>query len=146
MRSILLTAILLSIIGLCIAGDSSARPPSKTSTAKRYLPWQSDLRNSKTIARLKHRLIVVDVYTDNCSWCSRLEHETLQNPGVVAELADRFIWLKLNAPISEADLKPYKISAYPTILVLDEGGKIVTSFSGYLPPEQFAEKLAVLLP
>lgn len=146
MRSILLIAILFSVIGSCMVSDCSARPTSKTSTAKRYLPWQSDLRNSKAIAKLKHRLIVIDVYTDNCAWCSRLEHETLQNPGVVAELADRFIWLKLNARISAADLKPYKISGYPTILVLDESGKLVTSFSGYLPPEQFAEKLEVLLP
>ena len=146
MRSFLLIALFFSLIGSCILGDCSARPQNKTSTTKQYLPWQSDLKSSKAAARLKHRLIVVDVYTDNCSWCNRLEHETFQNPGVVAELAHRFIWLKLNARISSTDLKQYQISGYPTILVIDEGGKLVTSFSGYLPPEQFVEKMAMLLP
>jgi thioredoxin-related protein len=146
MPSFLLGALLISLVTSCIFGDYPASAQNKTSTPKQYLPWQSDLKGSKNAARLKHKLIVVDVYTDNCSWCNRLEHETLQNPGVVAELAHRFIWLKLNARLSSTDLKPYKISGYPTILVIDETGKLVTSFSGYLPPEQFVEKMAMLLP
>lgn len=146
MRRILFISLLLSTVASFTTDDCSARPQSKTSSTKRYLPWQSDLRKSKAAARLKHRLIVIDVYTDNCGWCNRLEHETFQNPGVVAELADRFIWLKVNARTTAVDLKPYKISGYPTILVIDESGKLVTSFSGYLPPEQFAEKMTMLLP
>ncbi|MDP3508877.1 MAG: thioredoxin family protein [Candidatus Melainabacteria bacterium] len=146
MQSFLLVALLISLIASCTLGDCPASAQNKTSTPKHYLPWQSDLKGSKNAARLKHKLIVVDVYTDNCSWCNRLERETLQNPGVVAELAHRFIWLKLNARLSSADLKPYRISGYPTILVIDERGKLVTSFSGYLPPEQFVEKMAMLLP
>ena len=139
-------ALLFLLISSSSFGESNARPQNKVSTIKCSLPWQSDLKNSKAAAKLKHKLIVVDVYTDNCAWCNRLEHETLQNPGVVAELSNRFIWLKLNALVNSADLKPYKISGYPTILVLDDQGKLVTSYSGYLPPEQFAEKMAMLLP
>lgn len=146
MRRLFFITLLLSLIGPYIFSACPARPQRKTSTPKRYLPWQPDLKSSKNAARQKHRLIVIDVYADNCSWCNRLEHETFQNPGVVAELADRFIWLKLNARLSSSDLEPYKISGYPTILVIDEGGKLVTRFSGYLPPEQFVEKMAILLP
>ncbi len=145
MRPSLILSLLLAFIATCHI-DCLAHPQQKVDAAKRQLPWQSSLNNCKISARQKHKLIIVDVYTDNCHWCNRLEHETFQNPGVVTELGDRFIWLKLHARINAAELKPYKISGYPTVLVVDGQGKVVTSISGYLPPEQFVEKMAMLLP
>ncbi len=145
MRASLISLLLLAFIGTSHV-NCLAHPQPKVDAAKRQLPWQSNLNNCKISAKQKHKLIIVDVYTDNCHWCNRLEHETFQNPGVVSELGDRFIWLKLNARISAAELKPYKVSGYPTVLVLDAQGKVVTSVSGYLPPEQFVEKMALLLP
>ena len=123
-----------------------AQPPRKSVSSKKSLPWLYDLSKAKLAARAKHKLIVVDVFTDNCGWCKRLDHETFENPGVVDELGQRVIWLKLNARISIDELKPYKIDGFPTILILNDSGKLVSSFSGYLPPEQFAEKIAMLLP
>ncbi|CAN5225234.1 hypothetical protein BH11CYA1_BH11CYA1_29390 [soil metagenome] len=110
------------------------------------LPWQSDFTKAKIAAQLKHKLIVVDVYTEHCGWCSRLDHETFENPGVIEELGQRVVWLKLNARVSVAELKPYKIEGFPTILILNDKGKLVSSFSGYLPPEQFVEKIGLFLP
>lgn len=145
MRPILILSLLLALIGASHV-NCSAYPQRKIEAAKHQLPWQSSLNNCKIAARQKHKLIIVDVYTDNCHWCNRLEHETFQNPGVVAELSDRFIWLKLHARVNAAELKPYVISGYPTVLVIDAQGKVVTSISGYLPPEQFAERMSILLP
>ena len=150
MRPRLISWLALVSISTCsistCAVSCLAYPQSKGGAAKQQLPWQSNLEHCKSSARQKHKLIIVDIYTDNCQWCTRLEHETFQNPGVVAELGDRFIWLKLNARLSASDLKPYKVSGYPTVLVLDGQGKVVTSISGYLPPEQFVEKMSMLLP
>jgi len=145
MRPTLILSLLLTLNGTCQV-NCLAHPQHKVDSAKRQLQWQSNLNNSKISARQKHKLIIVDVYTDNCHWCNRLEHETFQNPGLVSELGDRFIWLKLHASINAAELKPYKISGYPTVLVIDAQGKLVTSISGYLPPEQFVEKMTMLLP
>jgi thioredoxin-related protein len=138
-------SLLLTFLGTCNV-DCSAHPQPKVGAPKRQLQWQSSLNNCKISARQKHKLIIVDVYTDNCHWCSRLEHETFQNPGLVTELGDRFIWLKLHSRINAAELTPYKISGYPTVLVIDAQGKVVTSISGFLPPEQFVEKMEMLLP
>jgi len=145
MRPTLILSLLLAFISTCQV-NCLAHPQRKVEATKRQLQWQSSLNNCKISARQKHKLIIVDVYTDNCHWCSRLEHETFQNPGLVAELGDRFIWLKLHARINAAELKPYKVSGYPTVLVIDAQGKVVTSISGYVPPEQFVEQMAMLLP
>ncbi|MFA6559513.1 MAG: thioredoxin family protein [Candidatus Obscuribacterales bacterium] len=150
MRNQLVVCILISLVGAfsgtnCM-GKPTGRPVGKISTSKPVLPWLQDISTAKAAAKLKHKLIVVDVFTDNCHWCKRLDQETFQNPGVISELSSRFVWLKLNARATTTDLKAFKIDGYPTILVLDDNGKLVTSFSGYLPPEQFVERMAMLLP
>lgn len=150
MRTHFVACILVLLVGAfsgtdCFAKPTS-KPASKISTSKPALPWLQDIGAAKVAAKQRHKLIVVDVFTDNCHWCKRLDQETFQNPGVISELSSRFVWLKLNARATTTDLKAFKIDGYPTILVLDDSGKLVTSFSGYLPPEQFVEKMAILLP
>ncbi len=43
------------------------------------------------------KMILVDVYTDWCGWCKKMDKETFTNPKVIAHLKQNFYAVKLNA-------------------------------------------------
>lgn len=87
------------------------------------------------------KLIMVDVYTDWCGWCKRLDRNTFSNAEVVG-LASGFVAMKANAEKSGRALaRRYRVRGYPTILFLDAGGDLAGRIDGYLGPSQFAQQL-----
>ena len=48
------------------------------------------------------RKIFVDVYTDWCGWCKRMDVTTFMDPAVVALINDKFYPVKLNAEQKES--------------------------------------------
>lgn len=130
----LIAAILLTII---YSASAQAAP------ARRGIAWNTSLKAALEQARTQKKFVIADIYTDSCFWCKRLDAEVFTNPGVVKEMAGRYIWVKLNAKSdnARAELKPYRVSGYPTILLLDGKGALKSSISGYVPPEEFYEKI-----
>ncbi len=43
------------------------------------------------------KMILVDVYTDWCGWCKKMDKDTFTDPRVVAHLKKNFYAVKLNA-------------------------------------------------
>lgn len=105
--------------------------------AARQLPWTGNLAEALKSSQKSKKLVLVDVYTSHCMWCRKLDLDTFQNPGVIRELGDKYIFVRLNAETERSLLKPYQISGYPTILLLNGAGKLVGSYSGYMTPEDF---------
>ena len=101
------------------------------------LKWEVDLTQALKTAQKNHKLVLVDVYTSHCPWCARLDQETFNNPGVVREIGSKYIFVKLNAEKQSSRIKAYPVNGYPTVLLLDGQGKLVGSYSGYMPPEDF---------
>jgi thioredoxin-related protein len=118
-----------SAIAALFANTASAAPAA--------LPWTNDLSGALKSAQKSHKLVLVDVYTSHCGWCQRLDQETFRNPGVIREIGGKYLFVKVNAEIERAKVKPYPINGYPTMLLLNGSGKLVGSYSGYMPPEEF---------
>ena len=51
------------------------------------------LEKSKT----QHKKVFIDVYTDWCGWCKRMDDSTFSDPAVAKYLNDNFYAVKLNA-------------------------------------------------
>jgi len=110
------------------------------------------------LAKKKHKYILVDIYTDWCGWCKKMDNETFRDPAVVKYLEEHFVAIKLNAeekaPIAfngniynnpnparqrsthqlAVALAGAKLS-YPTYVYLDSKGKAITTTQGYTQPE-----------
>lgn len=93
------------------------------------LKWEEDLTLALKTAQKNHKLVLVDVYTSHCPWCARLDQETFNNPGVVREIGNKYIFVKLNAEKQGSKVKAYPVNGYPTVLLLDGQGKLVGSYS-----------------
>jgi len=105
------------------------------------------------------RKIVVDVYTDWCGWCKKMDKSTFQNEDVVSYLNEHFYAVKFNAE-QKTDIhlkkKVYKFVksgrngyhelaaeitfgklTYPTVVFLDEKLDVIQPIAGYKDAEMF---------
>jgi thioredoxin-related protein len=116
------------------------------------------------LARQEPRIIVIDVFTDWCGWCKRMDATTFSDPGVVDMMNSNFYPVKLNAEGKEDIVigdRTFKFVenggrgyhemaavvtrgrlSYPTISYVDAQGKVLEAAPGYKPPEQFRVYLA----
>jgi thioredoxin-related protein len=105
------------------------------------------------LAKNTEKKVLVDVYTDWCGWCKKMDSEVYTDREVVKLINDHFILVKLNAEsgnsltfrgktLSEADLAhELGVSGYPTTLFFDYNANPITDFPGYAAPERFSKVL-----
>jgi thioredoxin-related protein len=101
--------------------------------------WSKDLNSALAEAKRSDKILMVDVYTEWCGWCKRLDQDTYTDPAVIARSA-KFVSLKIDAekePDGVAFAKKYRVSAYPTILFLEPDGSVINRIGGYLNGADF---------
>ncbi|MGE5155036.1 MAG: thioredoxin family protein [Bdellovibrio bacteriovorus] len=113
-----------------------------------------DIREDLADATAADRRLILYFHQDGCPYCAKLLQEGLGDRTVGALARERFDWVAINIwgdrevtgfsgePTTEkqfaADLK---VQFTPTLLLLDEGGKVVLRINGYFPPHKLAAAL-----
>lgn len=126
--------------------------------AQEKVNWMS-IEEAAARAMEEPRIMVIDVYTDWCGWCKRLDATTFADPEVASILNREFYPVKLDAEgredITIGD-RTYKFVdsgrrgyhevaaivtngrlVYPTISYLSEQGKVLKVAPGYLDADAF---------
>jgi thioredoxin-related protein len=124
-----------------------------------WLSWDEAYELSQTDENPKK--IFVDVYTDWCGWCKKMDKDTFQNPEVAQYMKANFYMVKLDAEGKEdityngktfkfvpsgrrgyhefaAALLQGKMS-YPTVVFLDEKLGMLSPVPGYQKVEPFMQ-------
>ncbi|MFM1878446.1 MAG: hypothetical protein RLZZ241_1312 [Bacteroidota bacterium] len=122
-----------------------------------WLSWNEAVSLSQTEGNSKK--IFIDVYTDWCGWCKKMDKDTFQNPEVAAYMSRHFYMVKLDGEGKEpiefrgksyefvpqgrngyhelaAALLQGRLS-YPTVVFLDEDFQMLSPVPGYQRPEPF---------
>lgn len=93
--------------------------------------------------------VIVDVYTDWCGWCKRMDRDTYSRDEVGAYVNRHFVMVRLNAESGErmqyagrtltgrALAGGFQVTGYPTTVFLRPNGDHMVNVPGYLPPEKF---------
>jgi len=112
-----------------------------------------------TLTKKEPRKILIDVYTDWCSWCKVMDKNTFSNPVIADYMNKNFYPVKFNAE-QKTDVmlngKTYKYIAsgnrgynelaaellnnqlgYPSVVFLDEKTKMIQPVQGYIKAPQF---------
>ncbi len=107
--------------------------------------WLYDYDKALSRAKDENKPILMDFYTDWCSWCKKLDAETYGNETVAALLNESFICLKVDAE-RHADLaKEYDVLGYPTIVFLSPDREEIGRIVGYERPNKFLQDARNLL-
>ncbi len=113
-------------------------------------------------AKKENKKVIVDVYTDWCGWCKKMDRDAYSNSDIKEIIEDDFILVRLDAEGSgtntyngksytDAELAAYfQVSGYPTTVFLDSKGKIIefnydkykmNNLPGYYPANDFKKVL-----
>lgn len=109
--------------------------------------WSKDIDSALKAAEKNDTFIMIDVYTDWCSWCTTLDEETYSDKKVI-ELSKQFVNLKLNPERSESErvfAEGFNVTGYPTILFIDKNRQLVGRIGGFLPAKEFYDKMEAVL-
>ncbi len=125
----------------------------------KWLKWEEAIELNKTAPKK----ILVDVYTDWCGWCKRMDKDTYENEAVVNYLNANYYCVKLDAEMHEnvnfnnhvfkfvkegrngyhelaASLLDNNMS-YPTIVYLTQNFERVLISPGYKKPDALLPEL-----
>ena len=126
---------LLAVVAMSCAGVVSA-----TSTPA---GWTDDFAAAKKQAAAEGKLLLVDFSgSDWCGWCKKLDKEVFAKPEFLKGVKKDFVLVMIDSPrdkslLSEKAakqnpelLRQYKISGYPTVLIMDAEGEVLEQ-TGY---------------
>jgi thioredoxin-related protein len=95
MKQLLLIAILSTLMSLQIIGQVA---PKAGNDDIEWLSWEEAISRNET----EPKKIFVDVYTDWCGWCKKMDKSTFKDAQVVESLSDGFYAVKFNAEQRES--------------------------------------------
>ncbi|NQZ44818.1 MAG: DUF255 domain-containing protein [Flavobacteriaceae bacterium] len=124
-----------------------------------WISWEDAVALTQNEGNTKK--VFVDVYTDWCGWCKKMDKDTFQNPEVAAYMKENFYMVKFDAEGKDAidyDGRTFKYvpsgrrgyhelaaallqgrMSYPTVVFLDENLKMLSPVPGYQKVEPFLQ-------
>ncbi len=129
---------------------------SAQETKIEWLDFEVAVEKMKT----QPKKMFIDMYTDWCGWCKKMDKETFANPTIAAYMQDHFYMVKFDAERSDTIVyanrtfvnpNPGKSRSshelaqallrgkmsYPSYVFMNEEMKIISVVPGFFPPENF---------
>lgn len=151
------------LILFILIGSTAHTPPSKISEEKiLWMSWEEAMAADQQA----HKKKLVDLYTDWCGWCKRMDSSTFQDPEVVAYINANFYPIKFNAEQKNQvvhDNYTFKFvdngrrgfhelaysllngrMSYPSFVYLDEDSKRILISPGFKDRDQMLTELKFL--
>ncbi|TRZ42772.1 thioredoxin family protein [Robertkochia solimangrovi] len=122
-----------------------------------WMTWEEAI--AKTEKDKDPKKIFIDVYTDWCGWCKRMDKDTFNNPEVAAYMKENFYMVKFDAeskePITYRDQEFKFVSqgrsgyhelaaallqgrlSFPTVVFMSEKQEMLSPVPGYQKPKEF---------
>ncbi|GAB5554314.1 MAG: hypothetical protein Sapg2KO_39050 [Saprospiraceae bacterium] len=101
MKKVLFTITAILAIGCLVAftlpADSTPTTTTKDETTITWYTWEQAIELNKK----EPRKLFIDLYTDWCGWCKRMDASTFKDPAVVKHLNENYYPIKFDAEQKE---------------------------------------------
>ncbi len=143
------TFIVIALVGVGLAVFLVATKGDEADSATEKIEWHS-YNDGITLARNQNKKLLIDVYTDWCGWCKKMDADVYSDESIRTIIEGDFIAVKLNAESSkkvtvgtdqldEASLaRAMGVTGYPTTVFLESGAAPITKIAGYMEAKEFA--------
>lgn len=151
-----------AVLNLACAQSASSE---KSHASAKKIEWMS-IEEAEQAAQQEARPVLIDVYTDWCGWCKRMDAKTFQHPGIAAYVNENYYAVKLDGEERDsiqfrgdkfgyvargrrgyhelpAQLLNGKLS-YPTVVFLNKNLEVIQPVPGFQGPQDF-EKIITYL-
>lgn len=127
---------------------ASAQLPLAFAEGRSGLIFLKDYKAASQMAIKNNKYLLVDVYTDWCGWCTKLDQDVFTEPKLVQYLQDNFVVVKLNPEISADNAEfadKYDVQSFPCAVVFDPAGKKLGKIRGYKEAPDYKQALEALV-
>jgi thiol:disulfide interchange protein len=127
------------------SSKKNALVDSTTTTESELKIFQGSYEEVLSLAKIENKKIFIDAYAVWCGPCKMLDKNTLTNQTVIELLNKEFIVFKFDAEKGEGKIlaEKFMIKEYPTLMVLDSNGKLVSKSIGYKNAEELIKWLNI---
>ncbi|MFN8243720.1 MAG: thioredoxin family protein [Ferruginibacter sp.] len=103
--------------------------------------WGNDWKSALSEAKSKKKLIFLDAYASWCGPCKMLKKNTFTDEKAGNFFNDKFISVALDMEKGEGPEigAKYGVNAFPTLIITDADGNLITYTQGYITPAQLIE-------
>ena len=108
------------------------------------IDWQKNYDSALVKAKNDGKLVLVDIYTDWCGWCKKLDRDTYSDKDVQIKITKDFIAVKVNPEESVAGTKlaqQFGVRGFPFIAFVNSDGKKLSQIDGYVDAAEFLQQL-----
>jgi thioredoxin-related protein len=100
------------------------------------ISWYHNYDEGVAAAKLQHKKLFVLITSETCRWCRKLEATTMEDPGIIKRINEKYISIAL---IRDKDRYPKKLQAkmVPMSYYLKTDGSIINSVPGYWNIEDY---------
>ncbi len=143
---------LYSLCMLIALGGLSSFIMQEEEKPENTINWLT-LEEAQQLMEKEPRKVIMDVYTDWCGWCKKMDKTTFADEKVVAYVNENFYAVKLNAEnpgkinfkgkeFTHPELaRALRVSGYPTVVFFDESFSRFQPLSGYRQADEFRKIL-----
>ena len=132
-RSTLLIFVLLFILSL----SAFAQDAQEVTKA----PHVDGFEKAKEIAADGNKPIIIDFYTDWCSWCKKFDKEQMTTAQAIDYFTNEVVMVKINAEVDTALAREYGVIGYPTFVLTSSNGDEIDR-TNYLPIDEFIKTMS----
>ncbi|MCB9273170.1 MAG: DUF255 domain-containing protein [Lewinellaceae bacterium] len=162
-KKLLIGAILAAIAAIACSFTICRPAPAKAyNLSGESITWHTWEEAQELMAKEPKKMFI-DVYTDWCGWCKRMDKETFTDSGVAKYMNEHFYAVKFNAeqkedivyrgttlsyrPSSRRGVHDLAVSlldgrmGYPSFVYLDENQDRISISPGYKTPDMMVKEL-----
>jgi thioredoxin-related protein len=147
----------LSLMAILVFGQVSeaVASGSKQKEVGSDIQWQGFDEGLRTAAR-DNKYLFIDIYTDWCGYCKKMDMTTFREKQVVSKLGKEFVSVKFNAESDQAVTwngnrlthaalaEKWGVEGFPTLLFLNSKGEIIGNFAAYAEADLMVKLLGYI--
>lgn len=153
LRTVLMLGSFAAVIIVTVLALQSADGTAEAGTAE--LSWKS-FDEGIALAKSQNKKMLIDVYTDWCGWCKKMDKEVYTDAKVKEILTAKYVIVKLNAEadkqltfngtkLSHAEFaQAIGVTGYPATAFFGSDGQPITLLPGYVEAGRFATILTFI--
>lgn len=149
--------IIILVTAIALSSLSFTNPPKPAeATQIKWLTWEQ----AQEAQKKKPKKVFVDIYTDWCGWCKKMDATTFENPTIAKYMSDNFYCVKFNAETHDditfkgqkytSDGRYNKLAtfllenrmSFPTTIYMDEQFNLINIVPGYMDPKMAEQILS----
>lgn len=138
------------IVSLTVGASTWAKPqlfrkisgaPARPQPASPAISWEHDLKPAYRLSAATGKPMLVVFGAEWCTYCKKLEAETIGHPTLAGYINSEFIPVHLDFDKDRRAAQVLEVHSLPMCVVLSPDADMLGSIEGYVKPIQFGQVL-----